>query len=457
MIYDLIILGGGPAGYLAGERAGHAGLNTMVIEKRNLGGVCLNEGCIPSKALLYCAKAYDYAANGEHYGVKSEKVSYDHKYVVERKDKVVKTLVSGIKGQLKANKVTVAEGVGKIEGRSAEGYLVSVNGETHTARRLLIATGSMPVVPPIPGVKEGLDAGFVLTNREVLSLESIPENMVIIGGGVIGLEMASYFNSVGSKVTVIEMLDKIAGPTDKDISSILLKNYQKKGIEFCLQSKVVEVTKDSVVYEKDGNKISVKADKVLMSIGRRAVSADLGLETIGVELERGAVKVDRYCRTNIPNVYAAGDVNGKSMLAHTAYREAEVAVNNMIGKKDIMRYNAIPSVIYTNPEVGSVGETEESAKTKGIDIEVVNVTMKYSGRYVAETEGGISDGICKLIMDKKYRNLIGVHMICNYASEIIYGAALMIESEMRIDDLKELVFPHPTVAEIIREGLFQFK
>ena len=167
--------------------------------------------------------------------------------------------------------------------------------------------------------------------------------------------------------------------------------------------------------------------------------------------------MDRYCRTNIPNVYAAGDVNGKSMLAHTAYREAEVAVNNMIGKKDIMRYNAIPSVIYTNPEVGSVGETEESAKTKGIDIEVVNVTMKYSGRYVAETEGGISDGICKLIMDKKYRNLIGVHMICNYASEIIYGAALMIESEMRIDDLKELVFPHPTVAEIIREGLFQFK
>ena len=325
MVYDLIVLGGGPAGYLAAERAGHAGLVTAVIEKRALGGVCLNEGCIPSKSLLYCAKALEYAKHGEAYGVKAADVSYDHKFVVERKDKVVKQLVAGIGAAMKANKVTVIEGVGKIAGRTPEGYAVEVNGEKLTTKRLLIATGSAPVVPPIPGVKEGVASGFVLTNREILSLDAVPEKLVIIGGGVIGLEMASYYNSVGSKVTVVEMLDKIAGPTDKDISNVLLKNYKKKGIEFCLGCRVTEVTADAVKYEKDGKTESVPADKVLLSIGRRAVSADIGLETIGVEVERGAIKVDRYCRTNVPNVYAAGDVNGKMMLAHVAYRESEVA------------------------------------------------------------------------------------------------------------------------------------
>lgn len=240
MVYDLIVLGGGPAGYLAAERAGHAGLVTAVIEKRALGGVCLNEGCIPSKSLLYCAKALEYAKHGEAYGVKVADVSYDHKFVVERKDKVVKQLVAGIGAAMKANKVTVIEGVGKIAGRTPEGYAVEVNGEKLTTKRLLIATGSAPVVPPIPGVKEGVASGFVLTNREILSLDAVPEKLVIIGGGVIGLEMASYYNSVGSKVTVVEMLDKIAGPTDKDISNVLLKNYKKKGIEFCLGCRVTD-------------------------------------------------------------------------------------------------------------------------------------------------------------------------------------------------------------------------
>lgn len=457
MVYDVIVIGGGPGGYLAAERAGHAGLNTMVIEKEHFGGVCLNEGCIPSKALLYCAKAYDYAVHGEHYGVKAENVDFDHAFVVARKDKVVKSLVSGIRGALKANKVTIVEGTASIAGRCEEGYEIAVNDEKYKTKRIIIATGSSAVVPPIPGVKDGLESGFVLTNREVLSLSQLPKELVVIGGGVIGLEMASYFNSVGTKVTVVEMLDKIAGPTDAEISNILLKDYTAKGVTFCLGCKVTAVGKDSVTYEKDGVSQTVPADKVLLSIGRRANSAGIGLETIGVETQRGAICVDRFCRTNIPNVYAVGDVNGKVMLAHTAYREAEVAVNHILGKKDIMRYHTIPSVIYTNPEVGTVGETEASAKAKGIDVEVVNITMKYSGRYVAENLGGTDDGICKLVMDKKHRNLIGVHMICNYASEIIYGAAMMVESEMKIDDLKELVFPHPTTAEIIREGLFQFQ
>jgi dihydrolipoamide dehydrogenase len=453
MTYDLIVIGGGPAGYLASERAGHAGLSVLLIEKRFIGGVCLNEGCIPSKALLYSAKMYDNAAHGEKYGITADNVKLNHEAVVARKNKVVNTLVSGIKGKLKKSKVTVIEGVAEIAGRTAEGYEVKAGDTVYTGKRLLIATGSVPVVPPIPGVKEGIEKGYVLTNREILDLKEVPSSLVIVGGGVIGMEMASYFNSAGSKVTVIEMLDHIAGYTDREIADILMKNYQKKGIEFKLGAKVTEVKEGAVVYEFEGKAYSVPADKVLMSIGRRPATEGLGLEKIGVETERGRVKCDEKGKTNVPEVYVAGDVNGTSMLAHTAYREAEVCINNILGKKDIMRYNAIPSVIYTNPEVGGVGETEESAKQKGIEFEVAKLSMMYSGRYVAENEGG--DGICKVLIDKKYRKVIGVHMIGNYSSEIIYGAGLMIETEMRVNDIKELVFPHPTVCEIIRETIFE--
>lgn len=455
MIYDLIVIGGGPAGYLAAERAGHEGLKTLLIEKKFIGGVCLNEGCIPSKALLYSAKIYDYARYSEKYGVVSQNVSFNHQTVIARKNKVVKTLVSGIKSQLKKNGVTVVEGLAEISGKNEEGYLVSVNNELFSGRRLLIATGSAPVIPPIKGVREGVEKGFVLTNREILDIDEIPQSLVIIGGGVIGLEMASYFNSAGSKVTVIEMLDHIAGNTDREISEILYKNYIKKGIDFKLNSKVVEVGESTVDFETNGEKLSASADKVLLSIGRKPVINNLGLEKICVEIENGCVKVDEYGKTNIPEVYAAGDVNGSFMLAHTAYREAEVCINNIMGKRDIMRYNAIPSVIYTNPEVACIGETEETAAQKGIDFETANLSMRYSGRYVAENEGG--DGICKILRDKKYNKIIGVHMIGNYSSEMIFGAGIMIETEMRVDDIKEIVFPHPTVCEILREGIFSFK
>lgn len=453
MVYDLIVIGGGPAGYLGAERAGRKGLKTLLIEKRAVGGVCLNEGCIPSKTLLHSAKIYDYARFSEKYGVKAENVSFDHKAVIKRKNKVVKTLIAGIKSQLKASKVELIEGVGTIEGRGDEGYLIRVGDQIYTGKRLLIATGSVPAIPPIPGVEEGLEEGYVLTSREILDIESIPESLVIVGGGVIGLEMASYFNSAGSKVTVIEMLDHIAGDTDREISNILMRNYEKKGIDFKLNAKVTEIGPGKVIYEQEGQRYELEAEKVLISVGRRPNIEGLGLERIGVEVERGCIKVDETGLTNVPNVYAAGDVNGYSMLAHTAYREAEVCVNNMTGKKDIMRYNAIPSVIYTNPEVACVGETEETAKAKGIDYEVANLSMRYSGRYVAENERG--DGICKILIDKEYRKIIGVHMIGNPASEIIYGAALMIEMEMRVEDVQELVFPHPTISEIIREGVFQ--
>ena len=453
-IFDLIVIGGGPGGYLAAERAGHAGLKTMVIEKRAFGGVCLNEGCVPSKTFLNSAKVFDYANHASAYGVNGieGKATVDQKFVVERKNGVVKMLVSGVKGQLKRNKVVMKEVEGFIEGKADEGYIIKAGEEKFIAKRLIIATGSMPVVPPIPGLRENLEAGLVMTNREVLDLTEIPKQLVVIGGGVIGLEMASYFSSVGSKVTVVEMMNKIAGPTENEISTILQKSLEKKGVDIKLGAKVTAVEKDGVVFEKDGKVEKVPADKILCSIGRRAVTANIGLENIGVNMERGAIITDDMMRTNVANVYAVGDVNGKIMLAHTAYREAEVAINNITGKKDRMRYNVIPSVIYTNPEVGSVGETEESAKAKGLDVKCVSIPLTFSGRYIAENTD--LNGICKLVINNKTNTLIGAHIIGSYSGEYIVAVSAMIDLEVDIENIKKLVFPHPTVCEIVREAIF---
>ncbi len=453
-IFDLIVIGGGPGGYLAAERAGHAGLKTLVIEKREFGGVCLNEGCVPSKTFLNSAKVLDYANHSQNYGVKVEgKTSIDQKFVVERKNGVVKMLVSGVKAQLKRNKVKMVNAEAFIEGKIAEGFSVKAGDEKFVGKRLIIATGSMPVVPPIQGLKENIESGLVMTNREVLDLDFIPKTLTIIGGGVIGLEMASYFSSVGTKVQVVEMLNKIAGPTESEISAILQKSLEKKGVIFNLGAKVVAIEKDGVVYEKDGKTTKIESEKVLLSIGRRAVSQGFGLENISVALDRGAIITDEQMRTNVANVYAVGDVNAKVMLAHTAYREAEVAINTILGKKDRMRYNVIPSVIYTNPEVGSVGETEESAKAKGLDVKCVNIPLTYSGRYVAENTD--LNGICKLVVNNKTNTLIGAHIIGSYAGEYIVAVSAMIDLEVDIENIKKLVFPHPTVCEIIREAIFQ--
>ena len=451
-MYDLIILGGGPAGYNAAERAGHAGLKTLVIEERALGGVCLNEGCIPTKTLLYSAKIYDYAKHSKDYGVTFGSADIDHAFVVNRKNGVVKQLVSGIGGKMKKSGVEVVKASAVIKERNAEGFVVTADGKEYVGKQLLIATGSAPALPPIDGLQDSLKDGFALTNREILDLTEIPKTMVVVGGGVIGLEMASYFNSVGSKVYVVEMLDHIAGPVDREISALLQKDYSARGVEFILGARVTSIKNKTVTYEKDGKVVEIPADYALVSIGRRPRTAGIGCENIGLKLERGAIVTNEMGKTNVPGVWAAGDVNGKSMLAHTAYREGEVCINNILGKKDRVNYNSIPSVIYTNPEVACVGETTESAKEKGLDVNVQTVTLKYSGRYIAENEHGY--GILKVITDKKHKNVVGLHMIGTYASEMIFGAAMMVETEMRVEDIQKIVFPHPTVCEVIRESMF---
>jgi dihydrolipoamide dehydrogenase len=451
-MYNLIIIGGGPAGYMAAERAGHKGLSVILFEKNSMGGVCLNEGCIPTKTMLYSAKTYENALHGDKYGVYGDNVRFDYGKIVARKNKIVRKLVAGVNAKMKLHQVTVVTGEAMIQGQSSEGIEVTCNGESYLGENLLVCTGSEAFVPPIPGLDEAGE--IILTNREILQLKEQPASLVIIGGGVIGMEFASLYNSLGSKVTVIEMLPEILGNNDFEISAMLRDIYTKKGVEFNLEAKVVKVEGNKVVFEKDGSTEFVEGDKILVSVGRRAITKGFGLENLNVELDRGGIKVDEKMRTNVPNVFAAGDVTGFSLLAHTASREGEVVVNNLTGREDKMRYDSIPGVVYTNPEVAGVGETEESANAKGIAYRVAKLPMAYAGRFMAENEGG--NGLCKVLVGEKYGEVIGVHMLGNPCSEIIYGACMAIEQEMTLAELQEVVFPHPTVSEIFKETIFAF-
>ena len=449
---DLLIIGGGPAGYVAAERAGHHGLQVVLFEKKSMGGVCLNEGCIPTKTLLYSAKTYENALNGDKYGVYGENIRFDFGKIMARKNKVVRKLVAGVKSKMKENNVTVIDGEAMIQGRSEKGTEVTCKGESYLAKNLLICTGSEASVPPIPGLAEAGD--IILTNREILDLKELPQSLVVIGGGVIGMEFASFYNSLGVKVTIVEMLPEILGGLDFEISAMLRDIYAKKGIEFNLNAKVVQIDGNKVVFEKEGKTETIEGDKILISVGRRAVTKGFGLENLNVEMTRTGIKVDEKMRTNVPGVYAAGDVTGFSLLAHTASREGEVVVNNLTGRIDTMRYNAIPGVVYTNPEVAGVGETEETAKAKGIAYRVAKLPMTFAGRFVAENEGG--NGLCKILVGEKHGEVIGVHMLGNPCSEIIYGACMAIEQEMTLEAMQEVVFPHPTVSEIYKEVIFSF-
>ncbi len=451
-LFDLLVLGGGPGGYLCAERAAQGGMKVALFEKRALGGTCLNEGCIPTKTLLNSSKMYRHAAESEVFGVTASGVTYDHAKVIDRKNKVVKTLVSGVGATMQANGVTVITADAVIDGRAEGGFAVKAGADVYTGRRLVIASGSETAVPPIPGLQEGLASGFVLTNREVLDEKKLPRTLAVIGGGVIGLEMAYYFASVGVQVTVIEMMPKIAGATDPEICKILSDSFAKRGMVFKLSCGVKQIKENSVIYEENGEQKELLCDKVLLSAGRRPATREIGLESLGILMDRAAIVTDRHMCTNVSGVYAVGDCNGKLMLAHTAYREAEVAVNHMLGIADEMRYDVIPSVIYTDPEVASVGLSCEEAQKRGMSVKEVKLPMSYAGRYLAECEGG--KGFIKLVVETNDKRLVGCHIVGSYASEIIMTATMMVDTQLPVNRLKKFVFPHPTVAEIIREAIF---
>ncbi|MCR5407671.1 MAG: dihydrolipoyl dehydrogenase [Bacteroidales bacterium] len=437
-MYKLAIIGGGPGGYVAAEKAAKAGMSVVLFEAGELGGVCLNEGCIPTKTLLYSAKIYDYAAHGDRYGVNFEGASLDFPAVMKRKEKVVKKLVGGIKVRMRNSGVEVVKASAYINGPCEGGFSITAEETEYQAEKLLLCTGSSAVVPPIPGLA---DSDAVVTNREILQLEERPESLVVIGGGVIGMEFASFFNSIGTKVTVVEMLPKILGPMDDEVSAMLQAQYAKKGVEFHLSCKVTAIEGNAVVYETpEGEVCRAIGDKILLSVGRRPNLKGYGLENLGVACGRG-IEVDDHMRTSVHGAYAAGDVTALSMLAHTASRQAEVAINDMLGKDDEMRYDAIPGIVYTNPEVAGVGALKGERDLK--------LPMAYSGRFVAENERG--EGLCKIILEGS--RVTGVHMLGNPCSEIIAAAAVAISRGCTVEDLLKVVFPHPTVGEIIKETL----
>ncbi len=451
-MYDIAIIGGGPGGYVAAEKAGKKGLKTILFEKKDLGGVCLNEGCIPTKTLLYSAKLYDQARKSEKYGLRVEGAELDYKKMSDRKMKVMRKLVAGIGLRMKNAAVQVVKAEAMIEGRTDEGAIrIAAEGQTCEAKNLLICTGSETFVPPIPGLDMGGNEAIV-TNRELLALKEAPASITIIGGGVIGMEFASLYNSLGAEVHVVEMMPEILGAMDAEISAMLRTQYTKKGVHFHLSCRVTGVEGCCVTFvDSEGEEHTIESEKILLSVGRRPNTKGYGLETLGVELERGGIKVDEKMRTNIPGVYAAGDVTGFSMLAHTASREAEVIINNLCGHEDAMAYDAIPGIVYTNPEVAGVGLTETQAQQQGIEHDCLKLPMAYSGRFVAENEGG--EGLCKIIVEKTTGRVLGVHMMGNPCSEIISTACIAIEQGMTADDLERVVFAHPTVAEIMKECL----
>lgn len=448
MKYQVAIIGGGPAGYTAAEAAGKAGLSVVLFEKQSLGGVCLNEGCIPTKTLLYSAKTYDGARHASKYAVNVSEVSFDLPKIIARKQKVVRKLVLGVKGKLTAHGVAIVTGTATIIDKNH----IQCGEETYECENLLLCTGSETFIPPIPGV----DTVPYWTHRDALDSKELPASLAIIGGGVIGMEFASFFNSMGVQVTVIEMLDEILGGMDKELSAMLRAEYAKRGIKFMLSTKVVSLAEADnsliqVNYENADGSGSVTAEKLLMSVGRRPVSKGFGLENLNLaKTERGNIIVSRQMQTSEAGVYACGDLTGFSLLAHTAVREAEVAVHTILGKNDAMSYRAIPGVVYTNPEIAGVGETEESLQKKGIVYRTVQLPMAYSGRFVAENEG--VNGVCKVILAED-DTVLGAHVLGNPASEIITLAGMAIELNLTVEAWKKIVFPHPTVGEIFKETI----
>lgn len=447
MKYQVIIIGGGPAGYTAAETAGKAGLSVLLFEKRNLGGVCLNEGCIPTKTLLYSAKTYDSAKHASKYAVNVPEVSFDLAKIIARKSKVVRKLVLGVKGKLTSNNVTIVAGEACIVDKNT----VRCGEETYECEHLVICTGSETFIPPVAGI----DTVNCWTHRDALDNKELPASLAIVGGGVIGMEFASFFNSLGVQVTVIEMLDEILNGMDKELAALLRAEYAKRGVNFLLSTKVTSLSQGEagavVSYENADGSGSVCAEKILMSVGRRPVTKGFGLENLNLGLtERGNVAVNSKMQTSVPGVYVCGDLTGFSLLAHTAVREAEVAIHTILGKEDAMSYRAIPGVVYTNPEIAGVGQTEESLVAKGIPYHVIKLPMAYSGRFVAENEG--VNGMCKLLIGED-KTILGAHVLGNPASEIITLAGMAVELQLTTTEWKKVVFPHPTVAEIFREAL----
>ncbi|KYG61769.1 dihydrolipoyl dehydrogenase [Bdellovibrio bacteriovorus] len=453
--FDLIVIGSGPGGYVGAIRAAQLGLKTAVIEKdKTFGGTCLNVGCIPSKALLessenYVAAQHDFAAHG----IKVSKVDLDLPTMLARKDKVVKQNTEGINFLFKKNKITPFTGFGKIVGQGkVEVKADDGNTQVLTTKNILIATGSAPV--ELPFLK--FDEKRIVSNTGALALSQVPKTMIVVGGGVIGLELGSVWQRLGAKVTVIEYANRLGGTMDQDCMNVLKRGLEKEGMSFLLSTKVtasktlndgVEVTYESLT---DGKTASMKADVVLVATGRKPFTNGVGCEEMGIQKDpQGRIVVDKHFQTNVPGIYAIGDVIAGPMLAHKAEEEGVALAEMLAGHAGHVNYNTVPGIIYTHPEIAAVGLTEEQLKEKGIEFNVGKFPFMANGRARAK---GFTEGFVKIIADKKTDRILGAHMVGPSVSEIIHEVVVCMEFGGSSEDLARSFHAHPTLSEAVREA-----
>jgi len=446
--YDVAIIGGGPAGYVAGIRAQQLGLRSVVIEKQYWGGVCLNVGCIPTKAMISTIEVFRLARMGAELGLKGD-VEVDYDALMTRKDQVVHQLVSGVQGLLKANKADMVFGAARLRGPGEIEVQGDDGGRTIQARNILLATGSVPARPPIPGI----DLPGVVDSTGLLALKEPPKELIIIGGGYIGMEFGSIFTNIGTKVTVIEMLPRILTLSDEELVKRLQQMLKKDGIEFHLNSKVLAIEegddKLSVRYSENDEEKTVSGDVVLVAVGRTPYTEGLGLEEAGIEMNGRAIKATDSLETNLPGVYAAGDVVGRIPLAHVAWEESKIAVSNMAGKRAKMEYHAIPAVVFATPELASVGLTEAEAKDQGYEVKIGRFPFSANGRALGMGE---PVGMVKMIAEAGSSEILGAHVLGPHASDLIAEAVLAMEMGATAEDIDLTVHAHPTLSEAMQEA-----
>ncbi len=442
--YDAIVVGAGPGGYECAIRIAQNGLTVALIEEDELGGTCLNRGCIPTKTLLHSADVYVDAKESEMFGVSTGEVTFDYEKIIQRKDAVVKQLTSGIAFLEKSHGVEVIKGKAVMTGA----HTLRVQEDEYEAKNIVLATGSLPARLPIPGI----DLQGVVDSTGLLEMKTCPKKIVIVGGGVVGIEFATFFNRIGVDVTVVEMLDTILAPLDKEISDMVHKGLKKNKVKIVLGVKVEKIEEGLKVHysSKDGTKGCEEADVVLMAGGRVANTKDMGIEKTGVAMDRrGFVETDGLCRTNVPGVYAIGDVNGKMLLAHVASAQGLVVADHMAGKKvKQVNMEQIPSCVYCHPEAAMIGLTEEAAKATGRDIGVGRFSLSGNGKALSM---GQNEGLAKMVFDKKTDEILGFHIIGPRATDLVAEVAAVMKSEGTVSEIGNAVHPHPTVSEVVME------
>ena len=451
--YDLIVIGGGPAGYTAAAEGAKKGMKAALIERKAIGGTCLNEGCIPTKTLMHCTELYREVKAGEGIGLYAKELSCDMGKLQDYKEGVIGELQKGIGMMLKQNKVTVYEGTGQIvevpePGEDSGKIKVQVGDEVLEAGKVLISTGSVPMKLPIPG----MDLEGVLDSTRMLSERTIPKSLLIIGGGVIGVEFATVYHALGCKVTIVEALDKILAGLDREISQSMKMQFKKMGIEVHTGARVKEIRKEEELcctFVEKEQEISISCEKILVAAGRRADTSGLLGEGISLEMEKGRILVDETFKTSIPGIYAVGDVIGGIQLAHVAEAEAINAVCAMNGTASRMNLKLVPSCIYTSPEIASVGMTADEAKAAGIEAVSAKYLTSANGKSVLS---GQERGFVKLVAEKSTGRLLGAQLFCARATDMISELSAAIAEEMTVQKLSGVIHPHPTFSEAIWEA-----